>query len=64
MKAIHKAKQRSNQHKRKYSKKGNSFRFSKFQKQGFKSVKGGYRLWVGEFRWASMSVGIAMRNSI
>jgi len=44
MKAIHKAKQRSNQHKRKYSKKGNSFRFSKFQKQGFKSVKGGYRL--------------------
>jgi hypothetical protein len=44
MKAIHKAKQRSNQHKRKFGKKGNVFRFSKFQKQGLKSVKGGYRL--------------------
>jgi len=46
MKAIHRAKQRSNQHKRKYgnSKKGNGFRFFGCRKQGFKSVKGGARL--------------------
>tara|TARA_R110001632_G_scaffold26353_1_gene71287 strand:+ start:372 stop:515 length:144 start_codon:yes stop_codon:yes gene_type:complete len=45
-KAIHKAKQRSNQHKRKYgnSKKGNGFKFFGCRKQGFKSVKGGDRL--------------------
>ena len=46
MKAFHKAKQRSNQHKRKYGnpKKGSGFKFFGYRKQGFKSVKGGDRL--------------------
>ena len=38
MKAIHKAKQRSNQHKRKYKNKNHK------RKQGMKSVKGGDRV--------------------